>query len=106
MRNFLIIFIMAILSVSTCRNGIPKQTYGMHETEDTLNMNQMDSVFLSDSISGDIENDWIQIVSLSERKNPIYKYLYIKELTDSTELIYTLYEFQDSLYIVNKRTVK
>jgi len=76
-------------------------------TEDTLTKHQLDSLFIADTLSFNIEEDWIQSITLSEdKKDLFYKYVYIKSLTDSTGTIYTLYSYMDTLFIINKRIVE
>jgi len=105
MNRLLLIFIAFILSVSTCQKKIDQVIeHTMMETEDTLTRQQLDSVFVADTLSFNIEEDWIQSSALTQdKKDFLYKYVYIKELTDSTGTIYTLCTYQDTLYILTKR---
>ena len=109
MHKLIIIILTLLLSVSTCQkkidNTINEQT--MIEYADTLNRDQLHSLFVSDTLSIDIENDWIKSQVVSDNKSDfLYKYVYIKSLTDSTGIIYTLCTYQDTLYIINKRIVE
>lgn len=109
MRKLIIIILAIFLSTSTCHKKIDNviNEHSMVEWVDTLNRNQLDSLFIADTLSFDIENDWIQSQALSEDKSEIlYKYVYIKTLTDSTGTIYTLCSYKDTLYIINKRIVE
>ena len=75
--------------------------------EDTLTRAQLDSVIMVDELSFNIEEDWIASTVLSEdRSELLYKYVFIKEMTDSTGTVYTLCSYQDTLYILNKRVVE
>ena len=96
------------LTVSTCQKKIDTVVeHTMMATEDTLTRSQLDSVFVADTLSFNIEEDWIQSQVLSEdKKEFLYKYVYIKSLTDSTGTIYTLASYQDTLFILNKRIVE
>ena len=79
----------------------------MIATEDTLTRHQLDSVFTVDNLSFNIEEDWITSAVLNEEKTDyLYKYVFIKEMTDSTGTVYTLCSYQDTLYILNKRVVE
>ena len=97
------------LSVSNCErkvNTISKEKT-MIETVDTLNRRQLDSIIISDALSLNLDEDWIKSKVLSQdRQEFLYKYLYIKSLTDSTGIVYTLSSYQDTLFIINKRIVK
>lgn len=108
MNKILAIFLAILLAVSTCQkraDDIVEQS--MVAIEDTLSRAQLDSVFVADELSFDIEEDWITSAVLTEdRKDYLYKYVFIKELTDSTGIIYTLCSYQDTLYILNKRIVE
>lgn len=109
MKQILLIILTFILSVSTCQrkidNVVDQRT--MISYDDTLNRHQLDSLFITDTLSFNIENDWISSSVVSEdKKDILYKYVYIKELTDSTQVLYTLCTYQDTLYIINKRIVK
>lgn len=110
MKHFLLVFLTVILSVSTCqRKGgqIPVNELTMVEYADTLSPVQLDSLFIADSLSFDLENDWILSTSVAESKQDLfYKYVYIRDLTDSTGTVYTLCTYEDTLYIINKRVVK
>lgn len=108
MRKLLMLFLAFFFSVSTCQKKpetIDEQK--MIVTEDTLTRYQLDSLFMADDLSFNIEEDWIDAAVLNEDKTDIiHKYVYIKEITDSTGTVYTLYTYQDTLYIINKRTVE
>ena len=109
MHKILLIVLVFFLSVSTCENKIDKDVNNptMTYVEDTLTRFQLDSLFIADTLSFNIEEDWIQSQVLSEdKKELLYKYVYIKSLTDSTGTIYTLYTYQDTLFILNKRIVE
>lgn len=108
MKHILTIILALILSVSTCQK---KQDVDVDQTmivlEDTLTRAQLDSVFIVDDLSPDLEEDWITSTVLNEDKSEfLYKYVFIKELTDSTGYIYTLCGYQDTLFILNKRIVE
>ena len=108
MRKLLMLFLAFFFSVSTCQKKpetIDEQK--MIVTEDTLTRYQLDSLFMADDLSFNIEEDWIDSAVLNEDKTDLlHKYVYIKEITDSTGTVYTLYVYQDTLYIINKRTVE
>jgi hypothetical protein len=109
MHKLIIIILAFFLSTSSCQkqvnNFVNEKT--IVEWADTLNKTQLDSLFITDTLSFDIEDDWIQSQAISEDKAEIlYKYVYIKELTDSIGILYTLYSYQDTLYIINKRVVE
>lgn len=109
MKKLLMLFLAFFFSVSTCqkKEGTNTQEQIMIVTEDTLTRYQLDSLFMADELSFNIKEDWIESSVLNQDKNDIlYKYVYIKELTDSTGTVYTLYTYQDSLYIINKRVVE
>lgn len=111
MSKFIVILLTLFLSVSTCQRKVENnvQNLKMITYEDTLSRKQVDSLFIVDSLSFDIENDWIQssaVVDDSLGRYIAYKYVYIKNLTDSTGVIYALYTYQDSLFIINKKIIK
>ena len=108
MKQILTIILVFLLSVSTCQKKTDTNTdHNMVMYEDTLTREQLDSVFIVDEISPNLEDDWITSTVLSEdKKDFLYKYVFIKELTDSTEYIYTLCGYQDTLFILNKRIVE
>ena len=108
MKHIITIILAFLLSVSTCQK---KQDVDVDQTmivtEDTLTKSQLDSVFIVDGLSNDLEEDWIVSSVLDENKKELlYKYVFIKELTDSTGYIYTLWGYQDTLFILNKRIVE
>jgi hypothetical protein len=108
MKHIITIILAFLLSVSTCQK---KQDVNVDQTmvvqEDTLTRTQLDSVFIVDGLSQDLEQDWITSSVLSgDRSDLLYKYVFIKELTDSTQYVYTLYGYQDTLFILNKRIVE
>lgn len=109
MNKIITILLAFLLSVSTCQKKADNmiQEHTMIAVEDTLTRAQLDSVFTVDELSFNIEEDWISSPVLSEdKKNYLYKYVFIKELTDSTGTVYTLCSYQDTLYILNKRVVE
>ena len=111
MSKFIIILLTLFLSVSTCQRKVNHklQDLKMITYEDTLSRKQVDSVFIMDTLSFDIEHAWIQSSSIIDDtlgKYIAYKYVYIKNLTDSTGVIYTLYTYQDSLFIINKKVIE
>lgn len=103
------IILALILSVSTCQKKVNMviDEQRMVAVEDTLTRHQLDSLFIADTLSFNIEEDWIKSQVLSEdKKEFLYKYVYIKSLTDSTGTIYTLCSYPDTLFILNKRIVE
>ena len=108
MNKIIAILLAFLLSVSTCQkktDNIIERT--MVAVEDTLTRAQLDSVFTVDEISFNIEEDWIASPVLTEdRKEYLYEYVFIKDMTDSTGIVYTLCSYQDTLYILNKRVVE
>ena len=100
MKHILILILAFILSVPTCQKKVNTviDEQRMVAVEDTLTRHQLDSLFIADTLSFDMEKDWIQSQVLSEdKKEFLYKYVYIKSLTDSTGTIYTFtYHFKDS----------
>lgn len=112
--KILLSLLILLLSVSTCQKKIEKRldnidSVQMFSTDDTLTRKQIDSLFITDTLSFDLTNDWIQspvIVEDDTQKDFAYKYIYIKNLTDSTGTIYTLYGYQDTLFIINKKVIK
>ena len=108
MRKLLMLFLAFFFSVSTCQkkvDSIPEQK--MLVTQDTLNREQLDSVFIVNDLSFNIEEDWIDSGVLNEEKTDIlHKYIYVQELTDSTGTVYTLWSYMDTLFILNKRVVE
>lgn len=108
MNKIFIAILAFFLTVSTCQKTIDTiDDSKMIATEDTLTRCQLDSLFIADTLSFNIEEDWIQSSVLDEyRKHFLYKYVYIKSLTDSTGTVYTLCTYQDTLYIINKRTIE
>ena len=106
MHKLIIIILALFLATSTCQKKVEKvvNERTMIEWVDTLNQHQLDSLFVADTLSFDIENDWIvSQVGAENKRELLYKYVYIKSLTDSTGTIYTLCSYQDTLYIINKR---
>ena len=108
MHKILMVFLALFLSISTCqKKSSDSNNITMVSVEDTLTHSQLDSLFIADTLSFNIEEDWINSTVLNEDKSKLlYKYVYIKSLTDSTGTIYTLYSYQDTLFIINKRVVK
>jgi len=109
MNKIITVILIIFLSVSTCQkkvnNIVTDKT--MIETADTLNIRQLDSLFTADCLSFNIDEDWIKSQVLTEdRKDFLYKYVYIKSMTDSTGVVYTLCSYKDTLFIINKRIVK
>lgn len=109
MHKLIIIILALFLTTSTCQkkvaNVVNERT--MIEWVDTLNQHQLDSLFVADTLSFNIEEDWIESKVVAEdNSNFLYKYVYIKSLTDSTGTIYTLCSYKDTLYIINKRIAK
>lgn len=105
MKKFILLLVIFICSASTCNRKvetIKQQT--MVEYADTLSRAGLDSLFIADTLSSDLENDWINLTLLNDSKDRLlYKYVFMKEMTDSTGIIYTLYSYRDTLYIINKR---
>lgn len=108
MHKILVILLALFLSVSTCNKKVNQVVeHSMIAVEDTLTRVQLDSVFIVDNLPFNVEDDWITSAVLSEdKKEYLYKYVYIKEITDSTGTVYTLCTYQDTLYILNKRVVE
>ena len=109
MKHILILILAFILSVPTCQKKVNTMIdeQRMVAVEDTLTRHQLDSLFIADTLSFDMEKDWIQSQVLSEdKKEFLYKYVYIKSLTDSTGTIYTLCSYQATLFIITKRIVE
>lgn len=111
MSKVLIVLLALFLSVSTCQRKVENKLRNlkMITYKDTLSRKQIDSLFITDTLSFDIEHDWIQSSSIIDDtlgKYIAYKYVYIKNLTDSTGVIYTLYTYQDSLFIINKKVIE
>ena len=111
--KILLSLLILLLSVSTCQKKIEKRldnidSVQMFSTDDTLTRKQVDSLFITDTLSFDLTNDWIQspVIVEDHQKDFAYKYIYIKNLTDSTGTIYTLYGYQDTLFIINKKVIK
>ena len=108
MKQILAIFVAFLLSVSTCQKKVDNyHEHVMTATEDTLTQHQLDSVIFADGLSHNIEEDWISspVIDMDKTKF-LYKYIFIKEMTDSTGTVYTLWSYQDTLYILNKRVVE
>jgi hypothetical protein len=109
MNKIIAILLAFLLSVSTCQKKVDNEIieHTMIAVEDTLTKVQLDSVIMVDELSFNIEEDWIASPVLSEdRSELLYKYVFIKEMTDSTGTVYTLCSYQDTLYILNKRVVE
>jgi len=109
MNKIIAILLAFLLSVSTCQKKVDNEIieHTMIAVEDTLTRTQLDSVIMVDELSFNIEEDWIASPVLSEdRSELLYKYVFIKEMTDSTGTVYTLCSYQDTLYILNKRVVE
>ena len=109
MNKIIAILLAFLLSVSTCQKKVDNEIieHTMIAVEDTLTRAQLDSVIMVDELSFNIEEDWIAAPVLSEdRSELLYKYVFIKEMTDSTGTVYTLCSYQDTLYILNKRVVE
>lgn len=103
-----LLFLVLVFSANTCHHKIPNsvEEKTMITSTDTLNKVGLDSLIVADSLSFDIKNDWISSMAISEQKESLYKYAFIKNLTDSTGIIYTLYSYQDTLYIINKIVIE
>ena len=107
MHKIIALLVVFILSISTCHKQVPPSDGTMFAVEDTLTKSQLDSIFIVNELSFDIEDKWIPFcIPTEDKKDFFYKYVYVKELTDSTEIIFTLRTYQDTLYILNKRIVK
>lgn len=78
----------------------------MIEKSDTLNVRGLDSLIITDTLSHDIKNDWITSFSITRKREMLYKYIYIKRLGKNKEIIYTLNQYQDTLFILSKRITK
>lgn len=73
---------------------------------DTFSFYQLDSLCAEEGMSVNLSTDWYYTYTKDYNTSaPLIKYLYIKEQTDSTEIIYTVFPYRDSLYIIEKRTV-
>ena len=108
MKKILLLLILVLFASShTCQYNPPQATKDrtMISYDDTLNRAKLNNLIISDSLSFEID-DWISSFALSEDREPIYKYVFIKSLTDSTGIIYTLSSYQDTLYIINKRVIE
>ena len=69
MNKILLLLVACILSVSTCHKKVSTVVDGtMIAVEDTLTKPQLDSVFIADELSFDIENNWIPFCVLTEDK--------------------------------------
>lgn len=111
MSKVLVIFLTLFLSASTCQRKVENKLSDlkMISYDDTLSRRQIDSLFIADTLSFDIENDWIKssvMVDDNGERYGAYKYVYIKNLTDSTGTIYTMYSYQDTLFIINKKIIE
>ena len=107
MKSFIIKLLLLCLvftSASKCGGGNEPPTT-MIGYEMALNSIQLDSLLTVDEIDSDFDN-WIKVSLIDyETGTAFVKYTYIKEITDSTELVYVLTPV-DSLYNVIKRIVK
>lgn len=107
MKRFILIILCLLLSSHTCQKKIDNVVdRSMVSYIDTLSRHQLDSLFIADTLSFDAESDWIQSMSLTEDRKPLYKYVFIKNLTDSTGVIYTMCSYMDTLYIIDKRVIE
>lgn len=108
MRKILALILIFVISGSTCHKRIEKEVIRttMLSFEDTLTKQELDSMFICDTLSLNIENDWIPSVAFSADNDILYKYVYIKNDPDDGGTIYTLSSYQDTLFIISKRITK
>ena len=101
----ILLLVLVFTSASKCGGGNSEPPATMIGYEMVLNSAQLDSLFTADALDSDFEN-WIKVSLIDyETGNAFVKYTYIKEITDSTELIYVVTPI-DTLYNVIKRIVK
>lgn len=111
MKNFLsyifIILFFFLLGACCCLNKVSKNNNSngsMFGYEKIINSRQLDSIIKVDSLS--LIEEWMSMVFYDyETSEPVKQRMYIKELTDSSEVTYVLIE-KDTLYLIIKRIAK
>ena len=100
----IVIFLALITTASKCGGGEDNSLI-MRGFERTMTVVQIDSLCRADTLALDLE-DWICAEFVDyETGNVVKKYSYIKELTDTTEIMYIITQ-KDSTYKVLKRIVE
>lgn len=99
------LFIILAAGASKCNgNGGNNTNVVMTGFERVMTAAQIDSLCVADTLDADIEY-WIKASFRDyETGQIVTKYSYIKELTDTTEILYII-TYKDSTYTVLKRVV-
>lgn len=108
MKSFLFkicLFLIVLTSASKCNGSGDGSNLIMVGFQRVMTVEQIDSLCRADTLAYDLES-WIHADFVDyETGSAIRKYSYIKELTDSTELIYII-TYKDGTYNVLKRVVE
>lgn len=121
MKNKIISFVMGalmLLSVSSC--GLLSKVFGGVQENGTdivagqsmfmvtheYSTYQLDSMCVADGLPKNLDQSWISRTYLDyETRQYVSKYMYIKELNNNYEMIYTVTPKYE-MFIVSKREVK
>ena len=111
MKGKIILFLVCMMTLIGCGNTkrLPQNqdvVYGSVMTAqiDTFSRVQLDSMCRVDGISNNLDEDWLcSTINDYTTKTGKVKYVFIKSATKNNELIYTVYPYKGTLYIVNKR---
>ena len=102
----LLVFIVLILSAHTCNNVKTNENSSMFGYEMLINNRQLDSICIADTLNPYVE-EWFTIDFIDyETNKKIQQRMYIKELSDESEITYILIPENDSLYLIIKRIGK
>lgn len=106
-KIFIFLFLFVSLIACCCLTKVKVKNDGtsMFGYEKIINGRQLDSIITVDTLNPFID-EWLTMTFYEYETNvPVKQRMFIKELTDSTEVIYVLVE-KDSLYLITKRIVK
>lgn len=102
----LLVFIALILSAHTCSNVKTNKNSSMLGYEKLINNRQLDSICIADTLNPHVE-EWFTTDFIDNETNEKQQQkIYIKELSDESEIIYILIPENDSLYLIIKRIGK
>lgn len=92
-----LMFVIILVACGATKN-VPHKLYGYTRT---ITIEQLDSIQHADKLPT-LEKWKSSVFYDYEDNNKVVKMMYIKELTDTTEVIYVLMP-EDSLYVITKR---
>lgn len=102
----LMVFITLILSAHKCNDVKTNENGSMFGYEMLINNRQLDSICVADTLNPYIE-EWFSTDFYDyETNQKITQKIYIKELSDESEITYVLIPKNDTLYLIIKRIAK